>query len=97
MKFNKEEYFAQLEMLVNIDSGADSIEGTTRLIDFFENALRGQKFLTERISGLGNAPDLLIARNKPVDHFDVMLVGHVDTAFEICCDICDIRELLPLQ
>lgn len=21
----------------------------------------------------------------------------VDTAFEICCDICDIRELLPLQ
>lgn len=81
MNFNKEEYFAQLEMLVNIDSGSDSIEGTTRLIDFFENALRGQRFLTERISGLGKSPDLLIAKNKPVDRFDVMLVGHVDTAF----------------
>lgn len=82
MRYNKEEYFAQLEMLVNIDSGFDSIVGTTRIIDFFENGLKGLKFNIKRVSGHGLHPDYLIATNKLVDRFDVMLVGHVDTAFE---------------
>ena len=35
MQFDKQEYLTQLESLVNIDSGFGTVEGCSRILNFF--------------------------------------------------------------
>ena len=82
MQFDKQEYLTQLESLVNIDSGFGTVEGCSRILDFFTEKLQSIGFNTRRISGGGKYADCLIASNTDGNHYDLLFVGHVDTAFE---------------
>lgn len=81
MQFDKQEYLSQLETLVNIDSGFGSVDGCAQIFDFFTQKLESIGFSTKRISGRGKYADCLIASNAETDHYDLLLVGHADTAF----------------
>lgn len=77
-----EKFLSDLEYLVNIDSGTSDPEGVSKVASFF----------TERFSALGwkveakdlhssVGPCLEITSPGCGDHYEVMLLGHMDTVF----------------
>ena len=74
-------YLSELEYLVNIDSGTETIEGVAKVADFFADRFKGLGW-TVRVEDL--APDAgpcVICANREAEHYDVMLIGHMDTVF----------------
>lgn len=82
MEFNSQEYFSQLEMLVNIDSGFGCSDGISHIADFFEQRFQEIGFHVQRHAGPDNTASCIIASNTTQEHYDVLFVGHMDTAFE---------------
>lgn len=80
--FDQNAYLRELEQLVNIDSGQDSIDGINRIASFFKQRFKRMGWLTQlhdyASEGGGSC---LVCRNREADHYDVMLVGHMDTVF----------------
>ena len=75
-------YLQELEFLVNIDSGTTDIAGVTQMAEWMAGQYRTLGWHVEQ-ADLGPAvgPGVM-ATNKPgAEHFDVLLVGHLDTVF----------------
>ena len=81
------EYLAELEALVNIDSGSFSPAGVNAVVDRCERRSRDDGWEVERrphVPADGEAPlgDLLISRLHGAGGARVLLVGHTDTVFD---------------
>ena len=73
-------YLAELEYLVNIDSGSDNPDGQNLIADFFEKKFSDIGWCTKRYPN-GAIGDTLICVNRESEKYDLMLIGHIDTVF----------------
>ena len=81
MTFAVKDYLKDLETLVNMDSFSTCPEGTARVADWIRRRLDGAGWQTELISvGDQVGPCLKAVWGNP-DHYDVILLGHMDTVF----------------
>ncbi|MBR0138548.1 MAG: M20 family metallopeptidase [Erysipelotrichaceae bacterium] len=79
---NIERYLNELEQLVNIDCGSHNPEGITKVADKLENWYREIGWHIERHDlGPKTGPLLVISNHPNCDHYDFMLIGHMDTVF----------------
>ncbi|MEP6758326.1 MAG: M20 family metallopeptidase [Actinomycetota bacterium] len=81
------EYLAELETMVNIDSGSFSPAGVNRVVDRCEQRFRAFGWDVERhehepAPGAPRLGDLLIGRRLGTGGTKVLLVGHTDTVFD---------------
>ena len=75
------EYLKQLEDLVNIDCGSHNAEGITKVADYLEALYRNLGWnIVRHDLGPKTGPLLEISNHKS-DHYDVMMIGHMDTVF----------------
>ncbi len=82
MKVDVETFLKELETLVNIDSGQGNPAGITAVGDFFKARLDALGYITEQVFVGEKTGRCLVAKNREAAHYDVMLVGHIDTVFE---------------
>lgn len=75
------EYLAQLEELINIDSGSFDPDGINRVASYMEKLFLGTGWLVERKKLDPATGDLLVVKNREAERYDVMLMGHMDTVF----------------
>lgn len=76
-----ESYFKDLAELVNMDSFSRAPEGTAKVAAWIQNRLDKAGWKTEKISvGSEVGPCLKAVWGSP-DHYDVILLGHMDTVF----------------
>jgi glutamate carboxypeptidase len=74
-------YLADLEYLVNIDSGSDNPAGLTKMAAFFSQRFRELGWnVTDHDLGPETGP-CVICTNREAEHYDLMLIGHLDTVF----------------
>lgn len=81
MMFSLDEYCTYLEKLVNIDSCSCDPRGVNLIADFFEKQFREIGWQVERKHICESAGDYLKISNRVSDHYDVMMIGHMDTVF----------------
>ena len=74
------QYFRDLEMLVNVDSGQDAPEGIRANAEFFKTAFDSMGWITEMVD-VGNTGPCLVVRNREAEQYDLLLTGHLDTVF----------------
>lgn len=76
------EFLADLEKLVSIDSGTQTIEGVRQVAQCFERHYQSIGW-TAKLVDLGNkAGPGFFATNKPeAQHYDILLNAHMDTVF----------------
>lgn len=74
-------YLSELEYLVNIDSGSDDSTGLRRMADFFSEKFRQIGWLVEEHDFAPDPGVCLACTNRKADHYDLMLVGHMDTVY----------------
>ena len=83
MAFAVENYLKDLETLVNMDSFSTFPEGTARVAEWLRKRLDQAGWRTELISvGESVGPCLKAVWGNP-DHYDVILLGHMDTVFPV--------------
>lgn len=75
-----DQYFRDLEALVNIDSGQDAPEGIRQNAEFFQSAFDAMGWITEMLD-IGDTGPCLVVRNREADRYDLLLTGHLDTVF----------------
>lgn len=81
--FNKEEYMKDLEILVNMDSGSDDIEGLHRVADFLCEKYESIGLTPVRTQqGEHGRPYVEVYTHPEAETADVMFLGHLDTVFE---------------
>ena len=81
MQMDLNQYLTELEILVNIDSGQDCITEIEKLADFFEKRFLQMGWLTKRHNLQPNTGPCLVCVNRKAEHYDIMLLGHLDTVF----------------
>lgn len=81
MDFSISEYLSELETLVNIDSGFGNPDGATAVGDYFAKRFASLGWLIERHDLRPDAGVCTVIKNRERAHYDLMLVGHVDTVF----------------
>jgi len=80
--FSLQDYLKDLETVVNIDSGHYYEPGANAVASFFMEKYDALGLNTEITYKDGNkACPFLTATNTDEDHYDVLLVGHMDTVF----------------
>ena len=82
LNLNIEQYLEELELLVNMDSGQGNPEGITAVGRFFMDRFDKMGWITEQVDVGPETGKVTIVRNREADHYDALLVGHVDTVFE---------------
>lgn len=82
MKLDLERYLRELETIVNIDSGQGNPEGITTVGNFFADRFAMMGWIVEKYDLRPHTGNCTVVKNREADHYDVMLVGHVDTVFE---------------
>ncbi len=82
MKVDVERFLQELELLVNIDSGQGNPEGITAVGDFFADRFASLGWLVEKYDLRPNTGNCTVVKNREADHYDLMLIGHVDTVFQ---------------
>lgn len=81
MKIDLEQYLKELELLVNMDSGQGNPEGITAVGNYLALRMKPLGWLAEQVD-IGDKTGLCtILKNREASHYDVLLVGHVDTVF----------------
>ena len=75
------EFLADLEKLVNMDSGSYDPEGVDRIGDFFFRRFQELGWRCEYIRFDEKIGHVLKVCNREADHYDVTFVGHMDTVF----------------
>lgn len=80
-RFQMDSYLQDLELLVNTDSGTADIAGVAQVADWFHKQFQalGWRIQTHSFSD-GVGPCLEIT-NGDSGHYDVLLMGHMDTVF----------------
>ena len=81
MQLDLEQYLQELEWLVNTDSGQGNPEGITAVGDFFADRFEKMGWIVEKYDLRPTTGNCTIVKNREADHYDLMLVGHVDTVF----------------
>ena len=81
--FDLSDYCANLERLVNVDSGSDNPRGVNIVADFFEKLFSDIGWRVERHHIDEAAGDCLKICNRDCDHYDLMMIGHMDTVFPV--------------
>lgn len=83
IQFDLASYLKDLEYLVNIDSGSHYPKGLAQVASFFcEKFSRLGWQVNVHSFGLSTGPCLEIV-NKESQHYDVLIMGHMDTVFQI--------------
>lgn len=82
MKLDLERYLRELETIVNIDSGQGNPEGITAVGDFFADRFAALGWIVEKYDLRPHTGNCTVVKNREAEHYDVMLIGHVDTVFE---------------
>ena len=79
--FSLEQYLKYLQYLVNFDNGSMNAKGVARVADFFKEKFEEGPWKCELITieGAPVGPCLKVS-NTPDDDYDVLLLGHMDTA-----------------
>jgi glutamate carboxypeptidase len=80
----RDAFLAELEDIVNVDSGSYSPAGVNQVVDRCERSFREDGWAIERRShdGTPRLGDLLIARSAGSGGRRILLVGHTDTVFD---------------
>lgn len=81
MKVDLERYLTELEQLVNTDSGQGNPEGITAVGDFFADRFSSLGWIVEKYDLRPQTGNCTVVKNREADHYDLMLIGHVDTVF----------------
>ncbi len=81
MKVDVEQFLRELELLVNIDSGQGNPEGITAVGDFFADRFAAMGWIVEKYDLRPHTGNCTVVKNREADHYDLMLIGHVDTVF----------------
>lgn len=81
IKYDLSEYLKKLEYLVNFDSGSRIPEGTAKVADYFEEKFKGIGWNVERHHISDEVGPCLEITNGAKDHYDILLIGHMDTVF----------------
>ena len=77
-----QKYIDELQTLVNIDCGTQTVAGVTRAAEVMRDLWQQEGWHTERIDLADEVGPALLATNKPhATYYDVLLVGHLDTVF----------------
>ena len=74
-------YLSELEYLINIDSCSDDPEGLKKVADFFSERFREMGWNVYEHNSSPKGGTCVICTNREADHYDLMLVGHLDTVF----------------
>lgn len=75
------QYLAELEYLVNIDSCSDDPVGLNTVAEFFCDGFSKMSWIVEKHSLAPNSGTCVICKNREAEHYDLMLMGHIDTVF----------------
>jgi len=79
---NIEHYIAELESLVNVDCGTQTVHGVAQVANTLAALWRQEGWhVTEVDLGSAVGPGLLVTNQPQATHYDVLLVGHMDTVF----------------
>ena len=81
ISIDTEKFLQELEMLVNMDSGQGNPEGITAVGGYFAERLAAKGWIAEQIDVGAETGKCTVVKNREADHYDAMLVGHVDTVF----------------
>lgn len=81
MKLDLQQYLRELEILVNIDSGQGNPEGITAVGDFFADRFAAMGWIVEKYDLRPHTGNCTVVKNREADHYDLMLIGHIDTVF----------------
>ncbi len=76
-----EKFLQELEVLVNMDSGLGNPAGITAVGKYLGDRLAAKGWLMEQVDVGEQTGKCTVVKNREADHYDVMLVGHVDTVF----------------
>ena len=74
-------YLKDLEYLVNIDSGSECPEGLNTVAGFFSSRFRHMGWIVKEYDLSPKSGTCLVCANREAEHYDVMLMGHMDTVF----------------
>ena len=74
-------YLSELEYLVNIDSCSDDSEGLNRVAEFFSSRFREMGWNVHEHNFAPKSGTCVICTNREAEHYDLMLMGHLDTVF----------------
>ena len=80
MDINK--YLLDLEKIVNIDSGHNCFDGMCEIVDFFKTRFEKLGWICEKYDVSDTQGPCLVCKNKEATHYDLLLLGHLDTVFE---------------
>jgi len=80
--FQLSRYITELEQIVNIDSGSQDVEGIAKVAEFFNQKFLklGWKVALHNFDPL--AGPCLEITNSEKDHYDILVMGHMDTVFK---------------
>lgn len=81
MNIDVEKFLQELEILVNMDSGQGNPAGITAVGKWLGDRLAVKGWLMEQVDVGEKTGKCTVLKNREADHYDVMLVGHVDTVF----------------
>lgn len=79
--FSVEDYLKELEVLVNIDSGLGAPEGANQVGTLLAKPLTERGWLLERHTVSDKCGDCFVLKNREAEHYDVLMIGHIDTVF----------------
>ena len=74
-------YLSQLEYLVNIESCSDDPEGLNKMAAFFSKGFKDLGWIVEKYDLAPQSGTCVICTNRKANHYDVFLIGHLDTVF----------------
>lgn len=83
MLLNVEEYLDNLKELVNTESHSKMPEGTRQVALLLQEKFTTLGWHTELIDIGSKVGPCLKVTNKPSEHYDVLLLGHMDTVFPV--------------
>ncbi|MBQ3225609.1 MAG: M20 family metallopeptidase [Clostridia bacterium] len=75
------QYLSELESLVNIDSGPGCLAGLAEMAEFFRKRFAEMGWQTEWHDLAPETGVCLVCKNREAEHYDLMLIGHLDTVF----------------
>jgi len=81
IKVDVEQFLQELEILVNMDSGQGNPDGITAVGKWLADRLVAKGWIAEQVDVGTETGRCTVVKNREADHYDVMLVGHVDTVF----------------
>lgn len=84
IKEQLQQFLAEAQELINIESPTSNPEGIALVADFFEKKAKSMNLEVERVElDPSVGPCLVISNNLKAESFDVMLSAHMDTVFPI--------------